>query len=1292
MRKLLKYAAIVLAVIFLLLVAVLLLTQTSFFRGKVKSKVIQLVENKLDLNFSIGELQGNFYNHLLLADVELRDGDSLLASFGSLKVNYNLKPLLNATVSIDSLELKDPYFNLWQNTDSLWNIATLIPGNSDNTERKPKPFRLTIDVKNVVIKHGELAITALSEAMPSGVKDINLLADGKYSSGDINIALKSFACATRNPDFKLKQLSGKCFIGQEEIKVDSLFILAGNSGIDFNGSYFSAANFEGAITAGKVDKEDFSLFVPSFKLLCSPAIKASFSAVNDSLVANILLQNSDETIDATLALGAFSHLQLPNAAVPYRAQLKIGNVNINHWISLGTAQLLVNGELKINGDNLKNIKSEAKIEGQFYNSVYNTINLKLVDLKGVYADDSVNAIVLAQSDYGEVALAGGLDFSGQPEYNVNINAKNLELHRFVTDLEQTILNGKIYATGKGFDPKKIQAAINLNLGSSTIYNFEVDSLLALANTNRQQLKFDTLQAFAPGILLNGSGQLMLDSMQLNARFLASAETPGFLDSLVELPLTFDSAYTTATLHGSFNDLEIAGTLDVHNVNAYAVDLGKTKANYKVNVFNDSYKVAVNAEALQVKTGTIILDTFAVDYTFDGEQMNVLGELAWNDVLKARFNSVIEAGDTTLLELSALEVNSQWADIFLPDTMTASIFNNRFLEISNLVLKDRNQEQFSFAANGLVSAADTSNFKVEISELDLRELNKYLGEEYQLEGILNSNFELRGRSHNPTIEGKLDVARPRFGNYALNPFHASFAYADKQGALELTMPELGELFFAKVVAAFNLSLDSLQLNFSPPETFDGTFRIDSVDLRKMVKTYTPNDSIKGILEVDIQTKGDLDNPLIFGEMHLSNGTYLNENIGLYYNDIFGALSFYGNKIEIDTLLVKQKNGLISVFGELEFDSTIVTGEINSSSLELDAKNFFLAKHRNYEILVDANTFVRSERNKPEFGGNIKVLRSDLYLPAFMKDSKGETELDVPLLVQALEKPDDSLQNTLAGQVVAKAKNKKETAWVNNLTGRLQVEIPRNTWIRSNDIRAELNGEVEIVKNGPYFELFGNVKVVRGQYILYGRKLNIKESEINFQGGEDFDPTLNIEAEYVYRGSDKEKRYLEMLITGEMSDPEIRFMLDDVEISETDGISVLVFGATSDEIGYGGNNGLINSIGSNAVASMISSQLSKTIGSQLNLDMIEITTTENWQSAAFVVGKYITNDIFVIYQRGFGEVSGDEITPETVTIEYEINDKLFLRLQSGNSKESGVDVILKFEQELEKHSNIKNIPRK
>jgi len=368
----------------------------------------------------------------------------------------------------------------------------------------------------------------------------------------------------------------------------------------------------------------------------------------------------------------------------------------------------------------------------------------------------------------------------------------------------------------------------------------------------------------------------------------------------------------------------------------------------------------------------------------------------------------------------------------------------------------------------------------------------------------------------------------------------------------------------------------------------------------------------------------------------------------------------------------------VQGAVEFDSTIIKGNIISSSLTADANKFFVTQHRNYEILIDAKTFVKTEKQKPEFGGEVKVIRSDVYLPALVSDDKGKSDNDIPMLVEALYVEKDSLLFEGGKKRESSNAEKIRKALLDSLTGRLQVEIPRNTWIKSDDMRIELSGEVDIVKTGPYFELFGNIDIVRGHYILYGKKLNIKESQLIFQGGEQLDPNLNFNAEYIYRGSDKEKRYLELLVSGKLSEPDITFLLDGAEITETDGISIIVFGATSDEIGYSGQNGLLSSVGSNAVASVLTNQLSKTIGAQFNLDMIEVTATENWQSAAFMVGKYITNDLFVMYQRGFGEVEGDEITPETITLEYELNEIVFLRLQSGSAKTSGMDVILKFEQ--------------
>jgi autotransporter translocation and assembly factor TamB len=633
-----------------------------------------------------------------------------------------------------------------------------------------------------------------------------------------------------------------------------------------------------------------------------------------------------------------------------------------------------------------------------------------------------------------------------------------------------------------------------------------------------------------------------------------------------------------------------------------------------------------------------------------------------------------------IDISKFEVKTTLANFYMPDTMKARMYNYEKLEIENFRIIDRNKEDFIVDVHGKISNADDNSFQILVQHFDLSQLNRFIGEPDLLAGYFNTDIDLSGSAKNPVITGKVHVKNPEFERYAFTTLESNFTYANENGFVELTVPDMDNSFYASIKAPFKAYFDSLKFVYDPPKAYQGLLILDSLDISKTIKSFIPNDNFSGILNGKIETTGDLITPLFYGTLRLSDGKYINKNLGLEYNNILASLGFDGNKMSFDTVLVRQKDGFISVVGEIEFDSTIVKGDITNSSLQINAKQFFLAKHRNYEVLIDANTFIKSKNQEPEFGGKIKVIRSDLFLPALMSDSKTDIENDIPLLVEAIQSSPDSI----AAKKIVKAtsdKNKKN-GLSDQLKGKLNVEIPRNTWIRSNDIRMELSGELEIVKTGPYFELFGNIDVLRGYYILYGRKLNLTESQIIFQGGEELDPTLQIEAEYIYRGTDKQKRYLNLSISGKMSEPEIAFTLDGTEITETDGVSVLIFGATSDEIGYSGQNGLIGSMSSNAVASMVSSQLSKTIGSQFKLDMIEITSTENWQSASFVVGKYLTNNIFVIYERGFGESDGDEITPETITVEYEINDKLFLRLQSGSSEDSGVDVILKFEQEIEK----------
>ncbi len=1272
---------IVLTVIVLLITSLLLLTQTSFFREKVKSQMVKLLEKQLNLEFEIESIEGNFYNELVFKDVKLSDADSVLVSFRSLKINYDIKPLLKQTIYIDSVLLENPKINLWQENDSSWNVNSIMANDSEKSSGKGT-FPFEVYLKHAAIRNGVVNVLSFSDMIPSKLSHINLVAESACKKDQTLVKLTQFGFKAQSPDIDLKNLTGTCEIAREGIRVDSLLLVAGNSNIDFHGRYQSAENLEGRIQAGKIDKNDLSVFVPSFKLLCSPDFKADLFVLNDSVTATLQLQNQNQSLLASISFESLTNLQAGSKKIPYQASINFENFRIEDWIETGSQKGLVNGGIGIEGHNLIDFTAAANIKGEFKHSEYNGLLLDTISLAGIYSGDSIDAHVALKSDYGSFFIDGILVNSEVPEYRAWVDLENLDLTKFVPQLLNTTLNGRLEAEGSGFNPEEMTGLCSVKLTESSVYKIPFDTLEASLTFQKSNLNIDSLLLSVPGAIVNGKGQLNLDSLYLNSQLYGDIKSMQMIDSFVDLPITFDSALTHTSITGPVTKLDIRGDVYVSEANAYSIKGDSLRGQYTVTVNGDSTNVSVDAVAFGMKTESVYVDTVYVDYTYTNDYMDIQADVRWEDVLAAQISSRISIGDTILFEVSDFEMETVLASFYLPDTMRTWLYNNESLKVENLMFKDYNQEEFILSANGKISVNDTSNFKVQMNRFDLSQLNRFMDEGADLKGYLKSDITVGGVADNPVIEGQLEIDEPAYSQYAFSSLESKFSYINENGNAEFTIPDMGDSFFASLSVPFKLSLDSLNFVFDPPKEYDGMFVFKSVDLSEILRTYTPKDSIRGILNGRIETKGDFQKPLIFGKVNLDDGYYYNENLGIDYNDILASLTFNGSSVSFDTILVRQKNGLISVFGELDFDSTLIQGEITSSSLQIDANHFFLTKHRNYEVLIDANAFIKSKNKSPEFGGKIKVIRSDLFLPALMSDSKPSVDNDIPLLVQAMQQPLDSTEIKKGKEDARKIKEKQDSGLIDQLTGRLEVEIPRNTWVKNNDMRVELSGELEIVKNGPYFEVFGNIDVIRGQYILYGRKLTLKESEIIFQGGENIDPTLNIEAEYVYRGSDKEKRYLDLQITGELSEPDITFLLDGTEITETDGVSILIFGATSDEIGYGGQNGLLNSIGSNALTSLISSQLSKTIGSQFNLDMIEITTTENWQSAAFVVGKYITNDIFVIYQRGFGEVSGDEITPETVTIEYEINDKLFLRLQSGSAKDSGVDVILKFEQDNKK----------
>ena len=83
----------------------------------------------------------------------------------------------------------------------------------------------------------------------------------------------------------------------------------------------------------------------------------------------------------------------------------------------------------------------------------------------------------------------------------------------------------------------------------------------------------------------------------------------------------------------------------------------------------------------------------------------------------------------------------------------------------------------------------------------------------------------------------------------------------------------------------------------------------------------------------------------------------------------------------------------------------------------------------------------------------------------------------------------------------------SSWV----GTFVLDLPRNAWIRNNDLEVELRGELTYERDVAGRIVLGRLETVRGRYDLVGHTFRITSGEVEFTNPEVIDPEVNVSAE-------------------------------------------------------------------------------------------------------------------------------------------------------------------------------------
>ena len=930
----------------------------------------------------------------------------------------------------------------------------------------------------------------------------------------------------------------------------------------------------------------------------------------------------------------------------------------------------------------------VKAKGDFKNASMYDFLMENLSFDLNYRSGNVKGKVNGAGNFGKIYAEPDIKrvMSRNPSYTAFIQTENLNLASLLkNDSLPSDLNLTATIAGNGFDPKKMSVNASLAATPSSIMGIDIYGLFSDIRYNRENLSIDSLMLNTSTVLLNASGNYSIRSisdLSFDAEILNAREIAAFtgIDSIET------SGKINGRLFGEPGNLQasIGLRLDSTRFKDFSVSSLTGKADGLMTAADTTFNARIFAG--NFVTGSIRFDSLILiaNSNIGSTDLNLKAD---GDDIQASLDGNVKSGDEIYVTLNDLMLDYKGSDWKMLTSPAGIRIGKTEYEIDNLQLVSGGagaaDSMQLITANGLISRIGEQNFDLNLANIHVPSALNLFKINQNVEGNLDMSLYLRGEARNPLMDGGFNISNAKFNGYGFNEFAGAFDFqGEKLGITASVVPKDSGMLLVDGYVPFAIRLDSM--SFTPPTPKDSIYLhmlADKLPL-KIINSFQPLDDVGGYFQSDIVVNGTLENPNPVGALHVVNGKAKLNKYGIDYRRILVAVDFQKETVTVDSIFIRSKDGTMFAHGDLGFSSQFYKGDIRDSEIDIRFDRFNPFDHKYYNMELTGDASLRGKKDSVYFDGDVTILEALVYLPALMQviGSEQLPDVETPVLLNELARaglrpdsvvfmPDESLTEKPPG-----------FTYFDNLRGKLKVYIPRNTWIKNEQMRIELSGDMEVIKHKDFMELFGTVDIVRGQYDLLGKTFVVDDGMLTFQGGEDFNPIIDLEASYAFRDKNRSEHKLKLFATGELQKPEFKFTMGDQTVSEGDALSYILFGTNMDALASGQqaalSGGSAGELAQSAAASIISSELNKFLGKTLNVDYIEMRAGSSFENATFVVGKYLTNKLFVSYERRFGNFKDENIAEYEVKLEYELFRFLFLQLASSPIT-NGVDVIFKID---------------
>ncbi len=1175
-------------------------THTDGFREFVRQRLVTAINDSMHGKVSVAKLEGSVWGSLTLIDVRLIDNEAEIARIPRLKVNYALLPLVWGRIHVLRLEAPQPLVWLKEGRDGVWNIVEALAPAEPQSETPS----LVVSISSLELQRADIDISFSGNSYRLTGLDLQGTAGIREDLITVDLRQVSSRVLTKGmPEARVKgALAYEDSGGRASLKFSDFFIESGSSGLKLTGKINDLKTFEteAKVSIDKLAPADIAHLVPQWPVKANVSGTANLRGPLTALKGDFSLSVADGSISGNFQTGVARDSPM------YQGSAKITQVNLLKLLERKELRGVVSALIEVNGSGFSLTNLAGQGEVNIRSTEIAAWNLGDVSLKASLARSEAKMTGHLTSELGHADWQGQIALRDIPQYELSFSASQLDIQKISSG--QTIkgnLNLSGLVKGSGLTLGVMNTLAKIDLQRSRVGGVELEQGTLVATIADQRIRIVQGMLKATDATLSVKGDIGTDLKQqgrLDYQLRVNTLSPWL--ALMDRQGS-GSVNLTGGAKGNLNELKTQGKMTLSGIDFEGIAVQSGSMDYDLGY----------SSARTIPSGTLNISLYDIRHGYRLQSLEgVVKILAQTP---AGFDLEVKVRDAqSRTHTVAARLDYQPAHVVarvtrltldLPDgtwrlsqPVTVEQRDQDFL-VDRLLMRNNGRE---LSLDGQFSLTGSQALRLNVEKLPIEGLRAFFSDAPDVTGILSAQVQLGGTAAAPQVVATLKLENSKIAGYSYVGLVVSGSYRDQKAEVKATVQQ-DQLHTLNATATLPMTV-SWNNGWRAEAGSNIDARIQSSGLSLAFLNAFSGKTIQGIageVEVDLQVRGSLNQPVASGVWRVRDGKLTPTALGIQVSSITAEGLLESRGIRISQISARANKGELNGSGFIALQKFVPQG----IELAIAAKQWPAINTQQYQIEVDGAAKIDGTVAAPRITGKFEVPRGELRPDlSFLDRGNTPVKRDPTITV---------VSTTASGKSAVKPESNGQAdseLW-RNASIDIQIRIPNNLWVRHRNGNAELSGNLRVTKaSGGNPTVTGLIETIRGWVGFQGRRFTLTRGRLEFGGGEKIDPSLDIVAEY------RAGNYLISAVVKGTAEKPTLTLASDPQLDQADILSVLLFNKPLASLEKSEQASLQQnaiSITSGFAAAQIGQAVSQALGLQeLGVDITNVSVSQD------VSGKY------------------------------------------------------------------------